>query len=85
MEIPANECLAEIPVGSGDDNYCTGPAGQGSPIQAHMGELCVERAGDCGTHGSLDNCTSSRPRLNLAQSPGISSDPPLLRSARSLG
>jgi hypothetical protein len=56
MEIPANECLAEIPVGSGDDNYCTGPAGQGSPIQAHMGELCVERAGDCGTHGSLDNC-----------------------------
>jgi len=56
MEIPANECLATLPTGSGSDNYCTGPAGTGSAIQVHMGELCAERGDQCGTHGSLNNC-----------------------------
>ena len=64
MEIPANECLATLPIGSGGDNHCTGPQSMGSPITAHMGELCVEHidtaaddgTGACGTHGSLDNC-----------------------------
>jgi hypothetical protein len=59
MEIPAKECLATLPIGSGGDNHCTGPQAMGRPITAHMGELCVERQderGLCGTHGNLDNC-----------------------------